>query len=361
MKIVFVITELEPGGAERNLVKLALGFKRQGHHVEVISIAGRPTRTVLIDKLDQAVIPVHYLQIKRLWLGLIAIIRLRNLLKSLRPDIVQSFLYHANLLTSLSNREKRTRHFTGFRVRDPRRLRYRILQRFSGGWAGGISVSDDVERHVRPLVGLHASNSYVIPNGVDMSTIKAAKNDVWPEDISKTGESLVFIGRLDRQKGVDILLDAATDLLLCNKERQLLLIGEGPLRSSLEVKISNSSVASQIHLLGYRSDALTLLSKAKAFLFPSRWEGMPNVVMEAMALGLPLITTPVDGVTELLGDDSHQIAIQSDWPIAAKRLLELTEEELARIGARNREIIQASFTSQVTTESYLEIYRNALQ
>lgn len=361
MKIVFVITELEPGGAERNLVKLALGFKQQGHHVEVISIAGRPSRTALIDKLDQAVIPVHYLRIKRLWLGLIAIMRLRHVLKRLRPDIVQSFLYHANLLTSLSIREKSIQHFTGFRVRDPRRLRYRILQRFSGGWAGGISVSGDVESHVRPLVGLDTSKSYVIPNGVDMNTIKAAEDDVWPGDVSKTDESLVFIGRLDRQKGVDILLDAATDLLLGNQERQLFLIGDGPLRSRLEAEISNSAVANQIHLLGYRSDALTLLSKAKAFLFPSRWEGMPNVVMEAMALGLPLITTPVDGVTELLGDDREQIAVQSDWPIAAKRLLGLTEEELVQIGARNRERIQASFTSQATTESYLEIYRNALQ
>lgn len=361
MKIVFVITELEPGGAERNLVKLALAFKHQGHDVEVISIAGRPTRTVLIDKLDQAVIPVHYLQIKRLWRGLTAISRLRKLLKRLQPDIVQSFLYHANLLTSLSIRENRTRHFTGFRVRDPRRLRYRILQRFSGRWAGGISVSADVERHVRPLVGLDSANSYVIPNGVDMNTIKSAANDVWPGDVNKTRELLVFIGRLDRQKGVDILLDAATELLLGNKERQLLLIGDGPLRSRLEAKLSNSPVASQIQLLGYRSDALTLLSKAKALLFPSRWEGMPNVVMEAMALGLPLITTPVDGITELLGNDNEQIAIQSDWPIAAKRLLELTEEELVRIGVRNRERIQASFTSQVTTESYLEIYRNALQ
>ena len=355
MKITLVITELEPGGAERNLVKLASGFSHSGHEVTVISIGPVPKNEELPGILERAGVAVVYLNCRSIWSFVRAVIKLRFSLRRLNPDVVQSFLYHANILTSLSNTNG-VPHYVGLRVRDPRERRYRRLARYSSRWNGMICVSRDVEDFVRPFFSDSATPIFTIGNGVDTTVVKEAAMQGWPADLPKAEEPIVFIGRLDRQKGIDTLLGAVPKLLDHYERRHLYMIGDGPLKQKIEEAVHKLDSKERVHIVGYRDDALSILSRAKLLLFPSRWEGMPNVIMEAMALGIPVCSTPVDGVVELLGNESGQIYVRESWATAASDMLLLEPDQLQSIGYINSSVIQKKFTVQKMVGQYLDIY-----
>ncbi|MCH2371466.1 MAG: glycosyltransferase [Pirellulales bacterium] len=354
MKISLVITELEPGGAERNLVKLAIGLARLGHDITVISLGPRPHNQMLTEKLYRVGITVFYLNCRSKWSFLRAVIKLRSTLRRLKPDLIQSFLYHANLLTSICSGH--IPHFVGLRVKDPRRWRYRLLARFSSDWSGVICVSKDVQMYAAAFFGNSSTKLWTIGNGVDMNAVKSAGSKQWPEDVASSDEPLVFIGRLDPQKGLDTLLSATPKLLDDFPQRHLYIIGDGPIRHKLERTVAKLKSRERIHLTGYRDDAAAILAKAKLFLFPSRWEGMPNVVMEAMTLGIPVCSTPVDGVVELLGKSSPQIYRRDQWQTGATQMLLWDPEKLDSLGKSNHNVISSDFNEDKMVSRYLEAY-----
>lgn len=356
MKIALVITELDPGGAERNLVKLATGCSRLGHEVTVVSIGPVPKNEALPLTLERAGVAVIYLNCRFIWFFAIAVIKLRFVLRRLNPDVIQSFLFHANMLTTISN-ANRVPHYVGLRVRDPREGRYRRLARYSSRWSGIICVSRDVEDYVRRFFDESSTPIYTIGNGVDRIAVKEAALNVWPSDLPEAEEPIVFIGRLDRQKGIDTLLKATPKLLDHFEKRQLYVIGDGPLKLNIEEAVKKLDSKNRIHITGYRDDALTILSRAKLFLFPSRWEGMPNVIMEAMALGIPVCSTPVDGVIELLGSESKQVYGREAWGVAAFEMLRLEPEQLQSMGTYNSSVIENRFTVEKMVGQYLDTYQ----
>lgn len=355
MKIALVITELDPGGAERNLTKLAIGFRNRGHETVVISIASKPANTLLHDRLSSQQINVIYLNCNSRWLFLLAWLRLYLCLRREIPDIVQSFLYHANLLTSLCNRRRRFRHYVGLRVKDPRSSRYQRLAKYQRRWAGVICVSDEVLEKAASFFTVPDLPVYCVPNGVDLDAL-GQTDRTWPQDVPEASKKLNFIGRLDNQKGLDYLLNGVPRLLSKYPDCELYILGDGPLHDWAEQQIESTDYSDRIHLLGYRDDAQAFLANATLFLFPSRWEGMPNAVMEAMAHGVPVISTPVDGIAPLLGHDQRQITSVDVWANAADALLQLPPEELEQIGQANRQVIGDHFTSRQMIDTYLQLY-----
>ena len=247
-----------------------------------------------------------------------------------------------------------TKHFVGLRVSDPRSRRYKRLARYQKNWSGVICVSADVRRHVAKFF-TRTQTMVVIPNGVEMKALKTYSTANWPSDVVSSHERLVFVGRLDYQKGIDSILESAPDWLANNK-RHIYIIGDGPLRKELEAKCRRTELADAVHFLGYRDDALAFVSHADLFLFPSRWEGMPNAVMEAMALGRPVCATPVEGIQELLSHDDRQIAKRDSWGNAVTAQLSLTDDERREIGEANQRKISRIYTTRQMVERYLETY-----
>ncbi len=361
VKITLVITELDPGGAERNLVKLACAFQSAGHSPVVVSIASQPNNKTLLNSLEKRQIPVLFLDIDSKWRLPIAIWKLKRVLKQEMPDILQSFLYHANIVTSLSNLRMKIPHFVGLRVRDPRAKRYRRLARYQRRWAGVVSVSKDVQQFAQMQFDLPSTLFHTIPNGVELEVIDQARQTPWPADLPTSSLSLVFIGRLDPQKGVDLLLANLRALLAKDGDCRIFIIGQGPMKKEIEQYVLDKGLHDRVHLLGFRDDVLCILNRSTLLLFPSRWEGMPNVVMEAMACGIPVITTPVEGIDELLGLDSQQVATESDWGDAAIRAMSMPTEERLALGATNRLRIEEAFTSSHMSCTYLNVYAQELE
>ncbi len=199
------------------------------------------------------------------------------------------------------------------------------------------------------------SNAHIsmIPNGVDLQRYFPGDRDWQPA-------RLLFVGRLVYQKGVDILLAALEGLN--SHPWELFLVGDGPEREALQAQVRDFGLSERVQFKCWLDgDALAeQLQQANLFVFPSRHEGMPNAVLEAMACGLPVIATRIAGNEELVVDGENGLLIPPEDPVALRSaLLELMENPAMRqqMGAASRKRVEANYSwSQIASE-YLELVK----
>ena len=125
LRVALVITELGVGGAERSLTNLAIGLNRDRFSPTVISLAPAPTtnRALLVERLAASRVPIEFLGLRKPWQYVRGVQSLRQRLTQISPDVIQSFLFHANVLSAQAARNTKARHVTGIRVADPSRWR----------------------------------------------------------------------------------------------------------------------------------------------------------------------------------------------------------------------------------------------
>lgn len=364
IRVALVITELNVGGAERCLTQLAIGLDRARFDPMVIAIAPRPEaeQQTLVHQLEAAEVPVCFLNTASKWQVLIAARRLRKELDRFAPDVVQSFLFHADVLVRVANRGNRHPAVLGLRVADPARRRQR-LQRWAARQATAVvCVSDAVRDYARGVVKIPAEKLVVIPNAIDVATQRAAK----PLDLKTIGipaarQVILCVGRLHPQKGIDWLLNTMPQVFAQLPTHDLLIVGAGPDEARLRTQLRELEIADRVHLVGWRSDVPRLMAAASQLVLPSRWEGMPNVVLEAMAAGLPVVATDTHGVRELLAPDHEgQIVTFGDSETLIGRLVSLgRDRELARrIGTANQARAAAHFSLQSMVAAYASLYES---
>ncbi len=298
--VAFCITELDPGGAERALYEIVTRLDPQDWKVKVFCLG---PETELAQKLQQRGIETVCLGARRAS-DVGVLIRLIRELKAFRPALLQTFLFHANIVGRLAGWWAGVPVIlSGLRVAERARRWHLWLDRWTNRlvkW--NVCVSEGVRRFAMNEGGLSSEKLCVIPNGVDAERFANAT----PADLTELGIptgawTLVTVGRLSKQKGHDDLIKAVAPLLTEDPELHLLIVGEGPERGSLTQLASSLGINNQVHLPGRQDDIPGLLKSCQAFVLPSRWEGMPNALLEAMASGLPWIATDVEGVGELMG------------------------------------------------------------
>jgi glycosyltransferase involved in cell wall biosynthesis len=197
--------------------------------------------------------------------------------------------------------------------------------------------------------GVHASRIIKIANGIDIPRVDPADVLRVHNELRKSGNDifLLSVGRLRYQKGHDILLQAMPRVLEQFPNAVLLIAGEGVLRQELETQALDLHISERVKLLGVRDDVPLLMSFAEIFLFPSRFEGMPNALLEAMGYGLPVIATAVQGVDEIIRDGENGIIVPIDDPRAVSNaILRLLHdpEERQRLGKVAQETIDKGYT-----------------
>lgn len=360
--LALVITGLEPGGAERALTQLALRIDRNQFLPVVFSLQPRPQpdKCVLVDELTAAGVVVVFLNARSKWQFAYAVWRLAFHLKKLQPAIVQSFLFHANVVAAYAGKWSGVKVVAGIRVADPSRARLRaerwiapLVQKF-------VCVSESVADFSATTAGLPRDKLCVIPNGVDVAKFRDAK----PADRAALGlpsdrRFLIAVGRLDPQKGQDWLLPLLPRIFAERPQYDLLLVGDGPARERLQAQATTLQMQSRIHFLGWQSQVPRLLKLADVLLLPSRWEGMPNVLLEAMAAGLPVVTTAVEGAAEILGPlAEQQLTPLHDGFALQERVLAMTASASARegLGKQNQERVCQHFSLAVMASAYEELY-----
>ena len=370
-RVALIITELSAGGAEKALVELALRLDPTRFEPVVFTLSGLPRdqENTLAPILARRGIEVVPLDVRGVASAISAIWRLSRLLKRGGFQVAQGFMFHANILGRLAARLARTPVFcAGVRVAErdaPRRLKIdRLFARLCDRW---VCVSESVARFTVDVGGIEASRVVTIPNGASTTAGDLADSAAppLPDGWEASERKAVAVGRLARQKGFDELLSDADSWLLAPRQEKwtLWIFGEGEERESLERIVSEKGLGEVAFLPGWRSDVRRLLEDADLFLLPSRWEGMPNALLEAASLGKACLCRNAEGVAEILGAGAQEQVVESasgpEWRAAAVRLM--SDADLrARLGASNRSRAESEFSSSKTARRYEELWTTLL-
>ena len=360
MRIDLVITELETGGAEKCCAELAIFLSRRGHLVRVIALGPRPveSKDSLVRLLETNNIELHFLGGRNWWMLPRVVSKMRRLVKSDRPDVVQSFLWHANVVSAWVVPSLGIPFFAGIRITERRRARHALDRWSTSRSKRTICVSQGVADWCIQTERVDASKLLVIPNGIVIRTENhSIQTD--PQRVPANARILLFVGRLEPQKGTDVLSQHAEKLLSRLPDHHLVLIGDGSLRQLLETVAQQQNLAGRIHCLGQRNDVRAWMARSELLLLPSRYEGMPNVILEAMAEGLPVVTTRVEGVAELLGDQLAQQSVAKEaWNDFFKLAVSLanSSEHRKGLGTANQKRAETEFALDQQLERYEELY-----
>ena len=196
----------------------------------------------------------------------------------------------------------------------------------------------------------------IIPNGVDADAIDVQT----PIDLAEIGvpvgrRALTVVARLTFQKGIDALLRTAGPMLAALPDHDLVLVGQGPARRDLQRLAAELGIANRVHFTGWRADVPAILKASELLLLPSRWEGMPNVLLEAMACGRAAVCTRAEGVRELLGPlfEAQTVSIENAQSIADKVVAIIRQPALrSRLEVENRVRVTRYFSRDTMIQAY---------
>lgn len=357
--ILYVITDLQRGGVPLHLYRLACAMRDRGFEPCVVSLA--PPGPVA-EMLQGAGIGVRSCQGRGGW-DFRVVTRLARILREHQPDIVHSLLFHANLATRWAARWAGLddqRVICEIQTVEVERRWHLVVDRFTH-WTCRFTIgnSPSVIEHLHSGAGIPRDRLRLVRGGIDPEPIRQAQPlDRASLGVPKGTPLVLWTGRLDPVKGLDILIRAFREVL--QKSRAyLLLVGEGPLRASLKDQIGRLGFAAHVCLLGPREDVPSLLKTADVFVFPSRTEGLPNALLEAMAAGCPIVTTNVPGCRDLIDHGRSGLMVPYGDPaaLAAAMLSLLHDHALGkRLGAYAAEIVPQKWHFKNTLEAYTTIY-----
>ena len=364
--VALCITELDPGGAERCLVAIAKGVDRRKFEPRVFCLAGRPADRPhsLARELEEAGVEVEFFG-ARSWKSLLGVTRrLTRRFREWKPDVVQSFLFHANIVARFAARKAGVPAvLSGVRVAEVDRPWRGRFDRATSRWVGRyVCVSQSVADFCRQKTGLLGEKLVVIANGVDVDKFSHAE----PADLTQYGvpqgrNAVVFVGRLHVQKGLAPFLRPAAMWLEAAPSHDLLLVGDGPESAALRRECQSMGIADRVHFAGWRPDVPQILKASSLLVLPSQWEGMPNAVLEAMAAGLPVVASDVEGVRELLGEvASEQTAPAHEPARLARRIAELLQspDQAAQLGAANQARAREHFSFPAMIAAYERLWES---
>lgn len=286
MKIAFTISQLGGGGAERVVALLSSKLCEMGHDVSLITLIKQPivyplNPSIRLIKLDCKNSRV---------LGTIAQIKhLRKVYRELCPDVIVSFLPVVNMTAIIANSGLNSKIIVSERndpYQNPRRKIVRIMRDFLYRFSDGFVFQTP---DARGYFGKYAQTGAIIAN-----PINANLPDPFVGERTKRFVSAV---RLDKQKNLDMLLRAFAKLHMEYPEYTVEIYGEGPERVHLEKLAEELQINDSVFLKGFSRDIYSDILDAAAFVLPSNYEGLSNSMLEALALGIPVISTdhPIGG------------------------------------------------------------------
>lgn len=365
LHIDLVITEMFVGGAERCLTELAIGLQNRGDTVRVASIGTLPTgkQATLVQRLQDHGIAVESAGCDSTLQAFKAYQWLKNWFRVGQPDVVQTMLFHANVLGTFAARSAGVPVcIGGLRVAEKHTARLLIEKQAIRRMDAVVCVSRSVERFAHDVFGRSLPPTHVIGNAVDVDLIdQTAAVDWtsfgWPGD----AQVLLFVGRLHHQKGLDVLVTAIEPLLGGSADTpamRCLLVGDGPQRDELS-DVAKRLGPARFKLAGWRGDSLALIKDCRLLVLPSRYEGMPNVILEAMAAGKPVAATAVQGLAELLGDVAGPQTCLPEDPTALRELIQRLWQDPAaahELGRLNRHRAVELHQIGCLTDRYRTLY-----
>ncbi len=365
MRIVYMLTSLGVGGAEKQALAVAERMAKRGHAVALL---------VLMSRLPEewpTAIDTTYLGMRKTPLSLLtSLVHGRCFLRDFRPDLVHSHSFHANIFARM------------LRLRDSRLVVVSTVHNvYEGGWLRmlayrltdslsrrTVAVSTAAARRFVSLKSVAERKCVVIPNGVD-----AAEFAPNPERRLRTRSAMrvaqvaanqgfvwLAAGRITPAKDYPNLLRAFARVRACRCDALLWIAGErvGAEVARVQRLSAHLRLGDSVRWLGLCRDMPALLDAADGFVSASAWEGMPLAVAEAMAMEKPVVATDVGGVRELAGDAGVVIPAKDPEALAEAMLASMQQsgEERDRTGRLARERITRKFSVDAAADTWEALY-----
>ncbi len=326
--IALFVPDLSGGGAERVMLNLAHGFVERGINTDLVLLnAEGPYK----DKVDER-INIHDLGVAR---AAGSIGPLVHYLRHQQPDALISALGQTNLAALLAKRLSTTRipilvtEHQSFQPGRETGFRQRIFPRLARWlYPSGkvVAVSEGVADTMAQVIGLPRQDITVIPNPVLTDDLQSLAAEPLPMGVRRP--YVLGMGRLTAQKNFPLLLDAFRRMAEQRPDLNLVILGDGPDRSALEAGVRELGLQERVSLPGFQANPYPWLKGAAAFALSSDWEGLPTVLIEALALDVPVVATDCEsGPREILGSGRlGRLVPVNDAPALAAALLEAAAE-----------------------------------
>lgn len=323
--VEIILPSLGVGGAEKVAVEIANGLALDGWTVRLLAMSATGP---LVGTIDSKVELVD-----------LASASFRTLVPTLarhfderKPALILTTLYGIGLATMAARILARHKPrivigaHNSFRAKirrpDNRKDKYLLspLSRLLLPHADGfVAVSQGVGDELQAMLSLDPARVRVIYNPVVSPQLilraEVPLEHPWMGDpATRAFKTLLWTGRMVEQKGLDTLLESFA-LVVQRRDRRLILVGDGPLRSGLEMLAASLGIASQVDFVGFDDNPLRYMARADLFVLSSRWEGLGNVLIEAMACGCPVVSTDCDyGPAEILAGETYGLLARVNDP-----------------------------------------------
>jgi len=380
--ILILVTQLERAGAQKVAMRQARYFLSRGYQVTLCFLYDKynllaemrrrePYQVVILEAKvpGQSRLANGLRAVRALW-------RLYWLLRRERIQVIETLTHYSNLLgiviaclagvpVRISSQRNTLLGFpTWFLRLDAWLVNSRLVDKM-------VAVSEQTRRFCVDVEEMVSQKVVVIPNGINLAEFDRAQ---WTAtDLHSLRTSLkippgarvvLTVARLHPQKGHSYLIQAAPVILATCPDVIFLLVGDGEERATIEQCIRNAGLSDHFRLLGMRRDVPQLLALSDLFVLPSIYEGMPNVVLEAMAAMLPVVATNVDGTQEVVVDgETGLLVLPADPETLGNAIVSLLEDETRRrgMGQRGYWRVQTQFSEQAMCRRYEELIQTILK
>jgi glycosyltransferase involved in cell wall biosynthesis len=370
IRVLHLITTLEYGGTQNALYHLLSAIDSRHFESQVIFLAEPDDMRTPIANLG---IPVKSLAMRRGWPSLMALKNLVSQIYAFQPHILQTWLYHADLLGLLAGRLAGGPNiFWNLRASDMDMTHYRRLSGWTrrtcaalSRWPQVVVINSQAGRRFHDAIGYHPRRWELIPNGVDTQRFRpdpTARQALRSELGLKANILLVgYVARFDPMKDHAAFFQAARQLVDAHPDVRFVLCGGGITWDNLALvsMIEALELRPWIHLLGPRQDVERVTAALDLATSASRSEGFPNTIAEAMACAVPCAATDVGDSAEIIAETGVLVPSDDATGLAAgwAKLIEMGDDSRERMGAAARERIVANFSLQKMASAYEQLYK----
>ncbi len=363
---MFVISGLERGGAERQLIIVANGLAARGWRVTVLSYLPF-SETSLRAEVDEPRVRLASLNATGGLGKLAGLARVAGIVWRERPDVLVGFMFHGMVAARVAGRIGGAGAVVSA-VRSELDSRMRERAMGATGWlTDAVTVMSEslaarlAERRVADRARL-----VVIPNAVDFGRFAAGGcRGETRRALGVGDDEFVWLaaGRLSPEKDYAGLMRAFG--ALGERRARLFIAGDGPLRGELARLVDELGLSGRVRLLGLRDDMAELYGACDALVLSSAWEGMPNVVLEAMASGRPVVATAVGAVPEMVADGETGYVVPAGDPAALAgamgRMMRLAPDERRAMGEAGRRAVRERHSVESVVDGWEELFRRLLE
>ena len=365
-RILFVIPTLRYGGTQSHLALLTKGLDRTKYSLTVCCVRSLGP---MVREFQKSEIPVVCMDVNSVYNPLIAG-KLERFLKSNQVDILHTYLFGFDLLTNMAARRRGIPIVISNRTELAtwKKVHHRSIQRLANRFVDKIVANcEAVKSFCSRQEGLSPSKIVTIHNGVDLKRFDGmAGGDTKKGELglAKGGPVVGMVANFDEVKGHRYLVKAMPWIRRAAGPVHFLFVGDGPVRRRIQDLAQREESSSSVIFTGFRRDIPEMISSMDVLVLPSLQEGFPNVILEAMAMGKPVVATSSGGARELVIDGETGLLVPPRQPqaLADRLVFLLTNRQRAKaMGIAGRRRVEKDFSLHRMVRNYEKLYQNLLE